>query len=729
MIICDDASRLFTLHTKNTTYQMKADEYGVLLHTWYGPRVSGGDLSCLIRCADRGFSPNPAEAGRDRTYSLDTLPQEFSCAGAGDFRLPAIELELPDGSHAADLRYVSHEIRPGKYALEGLPAFFGGAEDADTLIVTLEDRTAQVSVELLYGVFEEYDLITRSVRVTNRGNAPVRLCRLASLCLDFQGADLDLITLDGRYAMERCPDRAPLRPGVQSVGSVRGMSSHQHNPFAILCDQDAREEHGLCWGAMLLYSGNFEAAVERSQFEDVRLTMGIHPFHFRWTLGPGETFTAPEAALVCSPGGLGPMSRQFHRAIRERLLRDPYRDHPKPVLLNSWEAFYMDFDQEKLLSLAGAARELGVELFVLDDGWFGRRNDDTTSLGDWSVNREKLPDGLKGLCEKLSGMGMGLGLWIEPEMVSENSDLYRAHPDWALCPPGRPHIRSRQQLVLDFTRPEVREHVFRSIRAALDGVDIRYLKWDMNRPLTQVWSPSLPPERQGEFYHRYVLGVYDLLERFRREWPQALIESCAGGGGRFDAGMLYYAPQIWCSDNTDAMDRLHIQYGTSFAYPPCVMGAHVSACPNGQNGRTTPLETRGTAASSGAFGYELDVRELSPEEKELISRQIVDYKENYDLIRRGDYYRLSPPGTEGVPAAWAHVSPDRREALVSIVAGPAGAARPFRTLRLRGLDPALTYQVEGDGRSWPGDVLMAAGWPIPWMGEYESLRLHLRAEP
>ena len=728
MIVWEQRDRLITLHTKNATYQMKVDGYGVLLHTWYGPRIGGGDLSRLIRYADRGFSPNPAEAGRDRTYSLDTLPQEFSCAGAGDFRLPALELELPDGSHAADLRYVRHEIRPGKYALEGLPAFFSGAEDADTLIVTLEDRAAGVSVELLYGVFEEYDLITRAVRVINRGEAPVCLCRIASLCLDLPRADLDLITLDGSYAMERRLHRAPLRPGVQSVGSVRGMSSHQHNPFAVLCDQNADEEHGLCWGAILLYSGNFEAAVERGQFEDARLTMGIHPFHFRWTLGPGETFTAPETALVCSPGGLGPMSRQFHRAIRERLLRDPYQDRPKPVLLNSWEAFCMDFDQEKLLSLAGAARELGVELFVLDDGWFGRRNDDTTSLGDWSVNLEKLPDGLRGLCEKLRGMGMGLGLWIEPEMVSEDSELYRAHPDWALCPPGRPHIRSRQQLVLDFTRPEVREYVFRSIRAALEGVDIKYIKWDMNRPLAQVWSPSLPPERQGEFYHRYVLGVYDLLERFRREWPQALIEGCAGGGGRFDAGMLYYAPQIWCSDNTDAVDRLRIQYGTSFAYPPCVMGAHVSACPNGQNGRTTPLETRGTAAMSGAFGYELDVRELPPEEKKLISRQIAEYQENYDLIRRGDYYRLSPPGAEGVPAAWAHVSPDRREALVSIVAGPAGAARPFRTLRLRGLDPALNYLVEGDGRSWPGDVLMAAGWPVPSMGEYECIRLRLRAE-
>ncbi len=728
MIRFDAANRLFTLHTRNTTYQMKADPFGVLLHTYYGPRISGGDLSRLIRYADRGFSPNPDEAGRDRSYSLDVLPQEFSCAGAGDFRLPAIELELPDGSHVADLRYAGHEIRKGKYALEGLPAFFGGAGDADTLIIALEDRTARVSVELLYGVFEKYDLITRSVRVTNRGDAPAALCRAASLCLDLQRPDLDFITFDGAYAMERCPHRAPLRPGVQSVGSVRGMSSHQHNPFVILCERDAGEEHGLCWGAMLLYSGNFEAAAERGQFEDVRLTMGIHPFHFRWILEPGETFTAPEAALVCSPGGFGPMSRRFHRAIRERLIRDPCAGRRKPVLLNSWEAFHTGFDTDTLLSLAGEAASLGVELFVLDDGWFGRRDDDASSLGDWRDDGRKLPGGLTGLAAGLKDLGLDFGLWIEPEMVSEDSDLYRAHPDWVLCPPDRSHIRGRQQLVLDFTRPEVREHIFRSIRSALAGVDIRYLKWDMNRCLAQVWSPSLPAGRQGEVFHRYVLGVYDLLERFRGEWPRALIEGCAGGGGRFDAGMLYYTPQIWCSDNTDAIDRLYIQYGTSFAYPPCAMGAHVSVVPNGQNGRITPLETRGTAAMSGAFGYELDLRGLSPEDKREIARQIAAYRDCYELIQRGDYYRLSPPGLDGVPAAWAHVSPDRREALVSVVAGPARAARPFRTLRLRGLDPALTYRIDGDPELWPGDVLMAAGWPVPPMGEYESLRLRLRAE-
>ena len=726
-VVCDEARRVFTLHTKNTTYQMKADAYGVLLHTYYGPRLSGGDLSCLIRHLDRGFSMNPDEAGTDRAYSLDTLPQEYSGSGAGDFRLPSLELELADGSHVADLRYTGFERRVGKYTLEGLPAFYGGENEAETLVIFLEDKTAYVGVELYYGVFAQYDLITRAVRIVNRGKNPVRLRRAASLCLDFQRADLDLITFDGRHVMERVPHRAPLRHGVQAVGSVRGMSSHQHNPFVVLCDQDAGETHGLCYGAMLLYSGNFEAAAERSQFEDSRLVMGLHPFHFSWTLDGGGSFTAPEAAMVCSPDGLGQMSRQFHRAIRAHLLRDPYAQRRKPVLINSWEAAYCDFNTELLLQMAQEAAKLGVELFVLDDGWFGRRDDDYSSLGDWQANETKLPGGLRALSEQLRTLGLDFGLWIEPEMVSEDSELYRAHPDWALTVPGRPYTRGRNQLVLDLTRPEVREHIFQSIKSSLEGTDIRYLKWDMNRGLAQVWSPSLPPERQGEVYHRYVLGVYDLLERFRREWPEVLLEGCAGGGGRFDAGMLYYTPQIWCSDNTDAIDRLTIQYGTSFAYPPCTMGAHVSVAPNHQNGRVTPLDTRGVVAMSGTFGYELDPRKLSQEEKETVARQIGTYKSLWHLANQGDYYRLTPPG--GAHTAWEHVSEDRREALVCLVTERLCAAPPFRVLKLRGLDPALRYRINGGGELWPGDHLMLAGYPLPMLlGDYQSLRLHLTAE-
>ena len=725
MIVHDEQNTLFTLHTRASTYQMKVDEYRVLLHTYYGPRIGETDLSRLIRYADRGFSPNPGEAGHCRTYSLDTLPQEYSTCGAGDFRLPSLELELPDGSHVADLRWVGSEVREGKYALEGLPAFFGPG--GETLVLFLEDKTAGVEVELYYGVYEEYDLITRAARIVNRGREPVALCRAASLCLDFQRADLDLITFDGRHAMERGLSRAPLRPGVQSVGSVRGTSSHQHNPFLILCDRDAGEEHGLCFGAMLLYSGNFEGAVERGQFEDSRLVMGIHPYHFRYTLQPGQSFTTPEAAMVCSARGFGKMSRQFHRAIRDHLRRDN-RPGRKPVLVNSWEAAYFDFDAEKLVRLAREAAPLGIEMLVLDDGWFGTRDSDRGGLGDWWVNENKLPGGLEALVPRINQLGMEFGLWVEPEMVSEDSQLYRQHPDWVLCAPNRAYTRGRSQLVLDFTRKEVRDFIYDALAKVLSGADITYLKWDMNRSLTQVWSAGLPPHRQGEVYHRYVLGVYELLELFRRNYPHILIEGCSGGGGRFDGGMLYYTPQIWCSDNTDAVDRLAIQYGTSFCYPPCTMGAHVSAVPNEINRRVTPMETRGVVAMSGIFGYEMDLGKTNQAEKSAIARQIRQYKACWDLIDQGDYYRLSDPFRNTAYTAWAHVSPDRRRALVSLVSGCTQAAPPFLTLRLKGLDPGLRYRVNGD-LVFPGNVLMEAGYPLPLLlGDYQSFQFFLEAE-
>lgn len=726
MIVINKEHRVFTLHTKNTTYQMKADRHNVLIHTYYGPRVGDCDLSYLVRYADRACAPNPHEAGTDRTYSLDTLPQEYSTCGVGDFRLPSIEVEYPDGSRVADLRLTGWKVERGKYELDGLP-FFRGAEGAETLRITLEDPAADLAVELAYGVFEDCDLITRSVQVRNCGSAPVRLRQCASLCLDFQRSDLDLITFDGCHMMERAPSRAPLRSGVQGVGSVRGTSSHQHNPFVVLCDREANEDYGLCYGAMLLYSGNFQAQAEASQYDNVRLVMGINPYQFCWTLEPDATFTAPEAALVCSPSGLGQMSRQFHRAIREHLIQDPLRGARRPVLINNWEATYFSFDAEKLADIAKTAAPLGIELFVMDDGWFGKRDDDNSGLGDWVVNHSKLPGGLEALVPRLKELGMSFGIWIEPEMVSEDSDLYREHPDWALRIPGRVPARGRNQLVLDFSRPEVRRRVYGQIKAVLASADVSYVKWDMNRSLSDVWSAALPPQRQGEVFHRYVLGVYEMLDQLRRDFPHILIEGCAGGGGRFDAGMLYYTPQIWCSDNTDAIDRLRIQYGTSFGYPVSAMGAHVSVVPNEENGRITPMETRGVVAMSGTFGYEMDLSAVPQEEQAIIRRQTAFFKEHYDLIQQGDYYRLTDPFQNGPYTAWEQVSPDRREALVSLVFTSLRAAQPFRTLRLKGLDPQQTYQVNGGG-SWPGDVLMAAGYPLPMLsGDYQSLQLYLRA--
>ena len=726
MIVLDKENKVFTLHTQNTTYQMKADAYRVLLHTYYGPRVSGGDLSYLIQYADRGASPNPNEAGHRRDYSLDTLPQEYSTCGVGDFRLPSIEFEPEDGSRLADLRYVGCELRKGKYALEGLPAFWGGQE-WETLVVYMEDASARMSVELYYGVLEKHDLITRAVRVVNRGTEPVQLRRCASLCLDVQRGDFDLITFDGCHALERNLNRSPLRPGVQSVESVRGTSSHHHNPFVILCDHDANEDYGLCYGAALLYSGNFLAAAERTQLEHNRLLLGINPYHFCWTLAPGEAFTAPEAAMVCSPSGFGQMSRQFHRAIRENLIHDPLRGKRRPVLINNWEATEFTFNADKLVDIAKSAAPLGLELFVMDDGWFGVRDTDTSGLGDWTVNEEKLPGGLEALVPKIKALGMAFGIWVEPEMISEDSQLYRAHPDWALGVPGRPYARGRSQLTLDFSRGEVRDHIYGAIRKVLDSADISYVKWDMNRSLTDVWSTALPANRQGEVFHRYILGVYELLDRMRRDYPHILIEGCTGGGGRFDAGMLYYTPQIWCSDNTDAIDRQRIQYGTSFCYPISAMGAHASAVPNGMTGRRVSMETRGVVAMSGTFGYEMDLNETTQEEKEVIKKQVAFFKEHYDLIQQGDYYRLTDPFQNGPYNAWEHVSPDRREALVSLVSGTVHASAPFCTLRLKGLDPELTYQVNGEG-AYPGDVLMKAGWPLSlFQDDYQPMQLYLSA--
>ncbi len=727
MIVYEQESRTFTLHTKNTTYQMKADRHSVLLHTYYGARVQGDDLSYRIGYADRGASPNPPEAGHDRTYSLDTLPQEYSTCGVGDFRLPSIELELPSGSRSADLRYTGYEIREGKYALEGLPAFHGGSE-WETLVVFLTDAAAQVTVELYYGVLAEQDLITRAVRVVNRGAEAVRLCQCASLCLDLSRGGLDLVTFNGAHTKERSPARTHMAPGVQSVGSVRGTSSHQHNPFVILCEQDAGEDHGDCWGAMLLYSGNFQAAAEESPFEITRLVMGIHPYHFTWTLAPGESFTAPEAAMVFSGEGFGEMSRRFHRAIQAHLIRDPYQWERRPVLINNWEATLFDFNAEKLLDIARAAAPLGIELFVMDDGWFGARDSDYAGLGDWVVNEKKLPGGLTALCKELTALGMKFGIWIEPEMINEDSDLYRAHPDWAMRIPGRDPARCRSQLALDFSRQEVRDHVYSQIKAVLSSAPVSYVKWDMNRSITDVWSAALPAERQGEVYHRYVLGIYEMLDRMLSDFPGLFIEGCTGGGGRFDGGMLYYTPQIWCSDNTDAIDRLRIQYGTSFCYPPSTMGAHVSAVPNADTDRSTPLETRGVVAMSGTFGYEMDLSKTTPEERAVMKRQVEDYKALAHLVQRGDYYRLTDPFANGPYTAWAHVSPDRREALVSLVFGTAHSAAPFRSLRLKGLDPDLRYRVNGQD-SYAGSVLLHAGYPLPIpRGDYQSLQLHLVAE-
>ena len=720
-------NNIFTLCTRNSMYQMKADKHGILLHTYYGKKTAVYDYSYLIQRRDHGFSGNPDEAGNDRTYSTDTLPQEYSSFGSGDYRECALDIRYGTGARSLGLRYEGYEIRKGKYSIPGLPAMYAGEDKADTLVITLKDDVAGIRVRLYYGVVEDLDVITRTVTVENTEKEPVYLEKVMSLCLDQVYGSWDWITFYGKHEMERQVSRTAVHHGIQSVGSLRGASSHQYNPFVILADQAATETDGECYGFSLLYSGNFLAEVEKDQMDQTRILMGIHPGNFQYRLEQGEIFYAPEAMMVYSHEGLGKMSRCYHKAIREHVCRGKYKHAERPVLINNWEGTYFDFTGEKLLDMAKEAASCGVEMFVMDDGWFGKRDDDNSGLGDWQVNEKKLGCTLGELSARIHGLGMKFGIWYEPECISEDSDLYRAHPDWAFTVPGRKPTKSRNQLVLDFSRQEVRDHIFREMTEVLDHAEVDYLKWDFNRSISDVYSAALPADRQGEVSHRYVLGLYEFLEKLTCRYPDMLIEGCSGGGGRFDAGMLYYTPQIWCSDDTDAIERLKIQYGTSFGYPVMAMGSHVSACPNHQTGRSVPFETRATVAMAGSFGYELDPAKLSEQEKQQIREQIKRFKEYYDVIHFGDYYRLTDPMEEGPYAAWEFVKEDGTEALVSVVASRVRTNdQPARVI-LHGLKEDAMYLL--DGVRYPGGALLNGGLPLKEAQyEYQSWNYHIVME-
>ncbi len=724
-----ESKKTFLLQTKNSTYQMKVSDYGYLLHLYYGERLEDEDLSYLIQLQDRGFSPNPNEAGNDRTFSLDFLPQEFSSDGSCDYRLSSIEVKNGDGSYAFVGKVAKHEIYAGKYSLAGLPSLWGTEKDrVDTLEIWLTDPATQLTVVLCYSVFEEKDIITRAVKVINESEDTIYLNRIMSMTMDFMDSDYDFIHFDGRHTMEREWSRNPLAYGIQNVGSFRGASSHQHNPFTILCERGASEDDGRCYGFSFVYSGNFMCKVEKDQYDQTRIVMGIHPKHFSYQLKPGERFTAPEVVLAYSGEGLTHLTHLYHRVYRENLCKSPYVKKERPILINSWEAAYFDFDEAKLLKIAKEAVDMGVELFVLDDGWFGNRNDDNAALGDWDVNTAKLPQGLSGLSEEIHKMGLKFGLWIEPEMVSENSELYRKHPDWCLQMPRRQPSRGRYQLVLDLSREDVRDYIVTSINGVLDSARIEYVKWDMNRFITDAWSAIVEKEKQGEIYHRYILGLYDIMNRIILTHPEILFCGCSGGGGRFDPGMLYYQPQIWCSDNTDAVCRLKIQYGTTFVYPVSAMESHVSVCPNHQTGRTVPLGTRGVTAMDGILGYELDSTKLTKEEKRICREQVEAYKKNYPLIVYGDYYRLTNPYTFSEYVAWEHVSPGRDEALISLVLTEKEANDAQRYVKAKGLNPRMQYRVDGMEGSLSGQALMSAGLPVPGnLLQYESVQYHIRA--
>lgn len=716
---------VFHIETANTLYQMKVDNFGVLYHLWYGAKTDC-TMDYLLDYPDVGFSGNIYEAENQRTYSLDTLPLEYASGGVGDFRVPAISVSHENGSCALDLRFEEYHILKGKYRIPGLPAVYAGDDEAETLEIVLKDTATDVKVILKYGVLEKEDIITRSTVVQNQGNTPVTLNRVHSLSMDIPYGEWEWIHFHGRHTKERQVERAELLHGIQESSSGRGMSSHQQNPTLLFCEKGADEKSGFCIGAALMYSGGFQTQIERDQLDQVRIVMGIHPGTFKWLLEEGDSFYAPEVILSCSDHGFAELSHRFHHVIRHNVCRGKYKLSARPVLINNWEATYFDFDNTKIEKIAKQAAELGIDMMVLDDGWFGKRDSDCSGLGDWVVNEKKLQGGLDRLIKRINDLGMKFGIWMEPEMVSEDSELYRSHPEWAIHIPGRAPMRGRYQLALDMSNPEVIEYLHRVISKILRENNIEYVKWDINRSICDWYTPTLPESRQPELPHRYILGLYELLERLTGEFPDILFEGCCGGGGRFDAGMLYYCPQIWCSDDTDAHERTIIQYGTSFFYPISTVGSHVSAVPNHQTGRVTSFDTRGTVAMAGSFGYELDLNTLCEEEKQEVKRQVKTYKKYQDLIYNGLYYRVCDPA-EGNLSLWEFVAKDRSEALVQGVVYRAEPNELRRRVRLVGLEEQALYQVEGDENIYSGTALMAGGILLPAIkGDDIAVQMYLK---
>lgn len=718
-IFYNEKDKAFKLRANNTDYMMKVCEEGYLAHVYYGNKVPDEDLTYLLRLDESPFTP--ATNDRDRASFMDTLPFEYPCFGVGDYRESAFKIMDANGMSTCDLRYVSHKMYEGKPKLEGLPATFATEESGcSTLEITMYDKYADIEVVLIYTAFDKLDVITRSAVITNKGEKPFKITRALSACVDFDTDKMDMITLNGSWARERAVERCRLHHGKQLVDSCRGESSHQNNPFVALCDNNADEDKGEVFGFNFVYSGNFYAQAEVTQHKKTRFLMGINPLDFQWLLEKGESFTCPEVVMVHSDEGIGKMSRTFHDLYRNNLIRGEYKDKRRPILINNWEATYFNFDTDKLIDIAKEASKLGIEMLVMDDGWFGHRDSDNSSLGDWFVYEKKLKGGLKYLVDEVNKLGMKFGIWFEPEMISPDSELYKAHPDWAIQIKGRPLTLCREQYVLDYSRKEVRDHVYGMMKKILDSANIEYIKWDMNRQLTEVGSATLPAERQRELWHRYVLGVYDLMDRLTTDYPHILLENCSGGGARFDPGMLYYSPQIWCSDDTDAIERLKIQHGTSMCYPCLAMGAHVSDCPNHTVGRNTPFKTRGHVAMVGTFGYELDVTRIPQEDRDAIPAQIKEFNKFNKLVRTGDHYRIGNMFEDNTWDAWEFVAKDKSEALFEFVQVLGRPNERSRRIKLKGLEADAYYYEENEpDKKISGAALMNAGINIAkmWNGD------------
>ena len=700
----NEKTRQFLLHTKSFSYVMELYE-GCLAHVYWGKRVNEVPALDVLYPYHFGTDTSATDLPGRRFHSTDKLPHEYPTFGSADLRSPALHVRQESGNTVTRLRYVNHKIQDGKPVLAGLPATYG--DDCQTLSITLCDPLTGLNAVLHYTIFPEKDVLTRSVQLVNRGASSLCIEKAASFSMDLYEKDLKLLHLPGSWARERNIQKVDLHYGGILLDSKRGASSHNENPAFALVRPDTTETHGDAYGFCLCYSGNFAAEICTDQYDFTRVCMGINPFDFAWELAPGESFQTPEAILVYSDRGLGEMTRIFHRLIRKNLCRGKFRDLPRPVLCNNWEATYFHFNEETILTLAAQAKAIGVELMVLDDGWFGKRDIDNCSLGDWTPDLRKLPQGLKHLADQINAMGMQFGLWFEPEMISENSDLYRAHPDWCIHTPGRSRTPGRNQLILDMARPEVYRYVIDAVSAVLSDNPISYVKWDMNRNMTEAPYPG--------YAHRYMLGLYSVLEEVTSRFPNILFESCSGGGGRFDAGMLYYMPQVWTSDGTDAVDRLSIQEGTGLIYPISTMGAHVSAVPNHQTGRTTPMTFRSRVAMLGRFGLELDLGKVPQKDLDALAQEIAFYKKYQQIIHQGDLYRLR--GTKYDTVVNQILSEDKNTVMVFVYNVRCHSAKPAGRLQLQALDADAIYSDVNTGISYEGATLMGVGIPLDTRGD------------
>ena len=727
-ILFDEKSRVFHLRNTFLSYLIKIEESNVLAHIYFGKPVKQYKDNKNYPRRDRGFSGN-VPLNPDRSLSKDTLPQEYSSHGSMDFRTPASIIQRKNGSDLLDLRYDSHYITDGKPEIEGLPqTYVMDKSEAQTLVISLKDRETAIYFDLFYTIFTDRAVITRSVKIRNETGETIKLEKAASFQLDFAHTRRfdEVIALPGAHVNERQISRQSVLSGTKVFESRRGTSSHHMNNFIALVHHHTTENTGEAIGLQFVYSGNHSFELEKDQINQLRVVGGINSHRFSWELNAGQSFQTPEMILSYSSQGLNKMSQIHHELLRERIARGRHQFAERPILVNNWEATYFDFNSEKIKAIIDEAKELGIEMFVLDDGWFGKRDADNSSLGDWFEYEGKLTNGLREIADYAHSKGLKFGLWFEPEMISVDSELYRTHSDFLMQEPGRMPSASRSQHVLDFTRLDVRQTIEKQMRKILDTIPLDYIKWDMNRSLSDVYSITLDPQRQGEVAHRYMLGLYELLEHLITDYPEILWEGCSGGGGRFDAGFIYYMPQSWTSDNTDAVERMKIQYGTSLAYPISSITAHVSAVPNHQTDRSTSLKTRGETAMSAVFGYELDLTKLSPEEKKQVKDQIISYQTIRPVIQYGHYYRLASPFEENI-AAWMFVSPKQDEAIVFLGRILASAQPAFHEVYLMGLDDEALYQEQTSKRIFSGAELLTVGLYFPdFQGDFQKELLHFK---